>query len=854
MLFSNCGLQSKMKKKNTLWQETMFILLLISIAPAVALGDHPGSATLLSAVKTGETITVDGIANELSWQKALPLDIQILDGTIGRATVAMKALYDDENLYLQMRWQDRKADVAVHQWIFDDTVKRWLPGTMLDPLNRLITFNEDRFSIKWNIDDSVNGFNIAGCAVLCHGDRMHTNYPHEKVDIWDWKASRTNPLNYADDMWLGDNVGDGFDKEARRAARHGDGRDESAGMPGMGGSYSKNLRLVRSGPDEIPAPRYWKPGAAGKDALYITQEEIRNGNAVEIKDHLSIDRKTPIPGYILFRPIGSGGDIDAKGLWENGVWTLELKRKLQTGNPDDVQFDIRKLYRFGISVHDNSDGFDGYSLGHSFDLGARTLEFGGTGSEQVVTMSLVQDYLLTGMTYAERKADGLAHSQIGLALTVFNEVQKAIADLDPKRFIDIKSSFITAKRIPSVEHIQTLLNRINAAVLLLQGKLAPSRATWSMRFFSWWGAVQAYVFILLGLLALIPISRSAQMIKKDEFRVMGGFLLLIMSMIFLESLGRIGMIARIRALQNLSFMTSEYASFAWALIVLLSLFMARKGFLELDTLIAALQQAHDLLESRVEERTAALAKANEEMRLQIQKRQRIEAALRESEMRLHDLSSHLLTAQETERRRISLELHDELGQSLAVLKLQVRSIEQELPDGQLPQKQECVKILSYIDQIIENVRRVSRDLSPSILEDLGLTAALRWLTEDFAQHFNIDVSFDIPDIDILFSAGAQIMLYRTFQEAFTNIGKHSGAGCVDVRIERSGDRVLFYIEDDGRGFDIHQVKNRGPSEKGMGLLAMDERARLLGGSLKIDTAVGQGTRISLDVPVVQGGN
>lgn len=842
-----------MEREYTLWRALIFIFLPILFLPANAPGENPRSPTVLTATRTSVLITIDGIADEPEWAASPPLTIRIKDGTIGKVTVTMKALYDDGALYMLIRWADKNADNYKNQWVFDDDENRWVRSTMLNPLNQEVAFNEDRFAIMWNIDDSVDGFNIAGCAMLCHGDRMHTNDPHESVDIWHWMASRTNPMGYAEDRWLDDGVGAGSDRESREIARHDDRRDENTGISGMGGNSIENSRPIRVGQETVPAPWYWEPGATGDDAYFITQEEIVSGEAVEIKDHLSISRQDPIPGYILFRPAGSGGDVEAKGGWENGIWTLEIKRKLVTENEDDVQFNTRKLYRFGISIHDNSDGFDGYGFGHSFDLGARTLEFGGTGSEYVTAMVLVHDYLLTGLTYAKRKMAGQALAQINLGLAIFNEVQQTVADLDPKLFIDIKASFVTAKRTPSAENAEALIHRMDDAILLLQGKIKPSRESWSLRVLSWWGNVQAYVFILLGLLAVIPISRSTQIMRKEQFRAMGGFLFIIMIPIFSESLGRIGMLTRIRPLQSFSFMTNEYASFAWAVIVLFALYMAKKGFTEIDAVIVALQKTHDQLESRVAERTAELAEAIDEMRLQITERQRVATALRESEIRLHDLSSHLLTAQETERRRVSLELHDELGQSLAVLKLQLRSIEKELPDDQMIQKEECVGALAFIDQILENVRRLSRDLSPSIIEDLGLTAALRWLTEDFARHSNMVVSPEIPDIDALFSPDAQIMLYRLFQEAFTNIGKHAEATGVTARIEKSEKAVSFLIEDDGHGFDLHQVMDRGPSERSMGLAAMNERARMLGGDLEIHTAVGKGTRISLTVPIYQGG-
>jgi signal transduction histidine kinase len=137
--------------------------------------------------------------------------------------------------------------------------------------------------------------------------------------------------------------------------------------------------------------------------------------------------------------------------------------------------------------------------------------------------------------------------------------------------------------------------------------------------------------------------------------------------------------------------------------------------------------------------------------------------------------------------------------------------------------------------------------SSAILEDLGLTAALQWLIQDFAKHSDIRVSLKLPDVDNLFSQDAQIIIYRVFQEAFTNIGKHAHANRVTASIKREENNIAFLIEDDGKGFDIEQVESRYPTEKSLGLMAMDERARMLGGTIQVDSQPYEGTRITLRV-------
>jgi PAS domain S-box-containing protein len=240
---------------------------------------------------------------------------------------------------------------------------------------------------------------------------------------------------------------------------------------------------------------------------------------------------------------------------------------------------------------------------------------------------------------------------------------------------------------------------------------------------------------------------------------------------------------------------------------------------------------------------------------EITQRKQMEKALQESEMKLRLLSSHLLMAQEKERKRLSIEIHDELGQSLLALKLQLREIEKKLEKGQVALREDCKSTLKYIDQTIDNVRRLSRDLSPSILEDLGLTAALRWLMEDFAKHYDhIKISIDMREIDNLFLQEGQIIIYRIFQEAFTNIVKHAEPTRIYVVINKQDDHVCFSVEDDGIGFDMESVFTRQAPEKGLGLAAMDERIRMLGGFLDIKSQKEWGTKITFILPIAGKGN
>ncbi|MGB7911866.1 MAG: PAS domain-containing protein [Desulfobaccales bacterium] len=230
--------------------------------------------------------------------------------------------------------------------------------------------------------------------------------------------------------------------------------------------------------------------------------------------------------------------------------------------------------------------------------------------------------------------------------------------------------------------------------------------------------------------------------------------------------------------------------------------------------------------------------------------QRSKMAVQESERRLRYLSSELLRAQEHERKRLSLELHDELGQSLTVMKLRTRAIEKELrPGDQSNLKQECLELLEYLDQVIDNVRRLSRDLSPSILEDLGLLAALKYLADGISKYFAVELSFEVEDLNGLFPPESQIILYRIFQESLHNITKHAGPCKVSVALRQEGGALIFSIEDDGVGFDVTQIARRDASRRGLGLAALDERSRMLGGRCQFWSRQGAGTKIVCSIPI-----
>ncbi|MBL7212887.1 MAG: response regulator [Desulfobacteraceae bacterium] len=229
----------------------------------------------------------------------------------------------------------------------------------------------------------------------------------------------------------------------------------------------------------------------------------------------------------------------------------------------------------------------------------------------------------------------------------------------------------------------------------------------------------------------------------------------------------------------------------------------------------------------------------------------LEKALLESEKKLRQLSSHLIKTQERERRRISLELHDELGQALMVLKLKLGGLERKLPQDRSELREDCEELRQYVDQIIGKVRLLSHSLIPPNIEDLGLSSALTRLTEDIADHLGIESKIDMEEVNHLLSLEAQINIYRIFQEALTNVVKHAQSSLISIVAKEFKDTLTFSVEDDGKGFEIEKAKEGKPIKIGLGLTAMEERVRLLGGSMNIETKKGKGTKVTFSVPIME---
>jgi PAS domain S-box-containing protein len=243
-----------------------------------------------------------------------------------------------------------------------------------------------------------------------------------------------------------------------------------------------------------------------------------------------------------------------------------------------------------------------------------------------------------------------------------------------------------------------------------------------------------------------------------------------------------------------------------------------------------------------------------EMGIDITERKRSEEALRESQRKLHYLAEQLLVAQENERKRLAAELHDQLGHALLALKLHLSMIANKLPPDQHEIKGEIRTQLDYINGVIQDIRRLYHDLSPGKVEDLGLTKALRILVRDFADGMpQVAWEVKLADLDGVFALPVQTAIYRIFQEALTNIGKHAHPTAISIAVTREDRLVYFNIQDNGAGFDTARVLGVRRSGRGVGLAAMEERLNMLGGSFEIQSREQAGTRLSFTIPTLPEG-
>jgi len=227
-------------------------------------------------------------------------------------------------------------------------------------------------------------------------------------------------------------------------------------------------------------------------------------------------------------------------------------------------------------------------------------------------------------------------------------------------------------------------------------------------------------------------------------------------------------------------------------------------------------------------------------------RKQAEEALRDNASKLKLLSRHVLEAQETERRRLAIELHDELGQALTAIKINLQA-HQRFKDQ--PPAEINAENISIVEDALRQVRRLALALRPSMLDDLGLIPALRWIAEQTEARGDLVVQFDTTMLKSRLAPEIETACFRIVQECLNNIVRHAKARQVKIDLHQDADTLVLGVEDDGCGFDPAAMRERALAGVSMGLLGMQERATLVGGQLDIRSTAGQGSSVYLRCPL-----
>ena len=289
--------------------------------------------------------------------------------------------------------------------------------------------------------------------------------------------------------------------------------------------------------------------------------------------------------------------------------------------------------------------------------------------------------------------------------------------------------------------------------------------------------------------------------------------------------------------------------------------LARKIGRPVQALVAAARTTDDGVYNRVTVvegplEIATLTRAFNEM---VENRSRVESEMLESEQTLKALSDRLLVIQEQERTRIAREIHDDLGQALTALKMDVIGLMERMNDTSPAAAAIRERVLTTLDATVNSVQRIAAELRPSILDDLGLAAAIESEARAFEERTGIECevslpdepSWDLPGATTTLQAQARVnsvvatAVYRIIQEALTNVARHSNAARVELRVRFRDADVLVEVRDDGRGITSQEVG----SARSLGLIGIRERAELVGGSARFEGIAGRGTIVSVRIPM-----
>ena len=226
-------------------------------------------------------------------------------------------------------------------------------------------------------------------------------------------------------------------------------------------------------------------------------------------------------------------------------------------------------------------------------------------------------------------------------------------------------------------------------------------------------------------------------------------------------------------------------------------------------------------------------------------RKQAEEQLRASHEQLRNLSAHLESVREEERKSVAREIHDELGQILTALKIDLSSLTKGSAEEQQLPLEKTKSMNGLIDMAIETVKRISSELRPPLLDDLGIAVALEWQAAEFEKLTQIKCEFSSKPKDIVLDPDRSTTIFRIFQETLTNVVRHSDASRVKTVLVKETDKIVLTIKDNGKGIEKKQIAD----PKAFGIIGMRERARFLGVEVRISGAPGKGTSVTVSIPL-----
>jgi len=236
---------------------------------------------------------------------------------------------------------------------------------------------------------------------------------------------------------------------------------------------------------------------------------------------------------------------------------------------------------------------------------------------------------------------------------------------------------------------------------------------------------------------------------------------------------------------------------------------------------------------------------NEKLTDEITERKRVVEELKKSREQFRDLAAHLQSVREEERSQMAREVHDGLGQSLTALKMDLSWLGKKMPGDQDPLQKKINFMSGHVDETLKMVRHIATELRPGVLDDLGIVAAIEWQLHEFQDRSGIACKFSSQVETIPLGKGQSTAVFRILQETLTNVARHAEASQVEVSLEEKIGDVVLQVSDDGRGMEESDVRN----SKSLGLLGMRERAFLFGGEVRIEGRPGEGTTVTVRIPL-----